>query len=182
MSPAALIIGGGITGMQAALDIANAGYKVVLVEKTPSIGGHMLQFLEVFPTLDCPQCIGTPKMVEVGSHPNIQLMVYSEVVSVTGSAGKFKVKIRKKPTYIDWQKCTGCGECVKVCPVSLPNEWDEGFSTRKAVYMLFPQAVPTKYTIDKREERPCKAACKAACPISTNVQGYLALIAAGKPL
>ena len=117
MNSAALIIGGGITGMQAALDIANAGFKVILVEKTPSIGGHMLQFLEVFPTLDCPQCIGTPKMVEVGSHPNIELMTYSEVEEVSGCAGNFKVKIRKKARYIDEDKCTGCGDCLWNCPV-----------------------------------------------------------------
>ncbi|HEY78973.1 MAG TPA: FAD-dependent oxidoreductase, partial [Dehalococcoidia bacterium] len=181
MTPSALVIGGGIAGMQAALDIANAGFKVILVEKSPTIGGHMLQFSEVFPTLDCPQCIGTPKMVEVGSHPNIELMAYSEVESVTGRVGDFKVRIKKKPRYVDINKCTGCGECANVCPVSLPSEWDIGMSTRKAAYIPFPQAVPAKYTIDKREERPCKAACKTACPIGTNVPGYLALIAAGKP-
>ena len=151
VSGTALVIGGGITGMQAALDIANAGFKVVLVEKTPSLGGRMLQFSQVFPTLDCPQCIGTPKMAEVGSHPNIRLMAYAEVVDVTGSAGRFRVKIKKKSRFVDTEKCTACGECVRVCPVSLPNEWDLGLSQRKAVYIPFAQAVPTTYTIDKSE-------------------------------
>ena len=167
--------------MQAALDIANAGFKVVLVEKTPSVGGRMLQLSEVFPTLDCPQCIGTPKMVEVGSHPNIRLLAYSEVTDVRGSAGDFRVRVKKKTRYIDTPKCTACGECTRVCPVYMPNERDLGLSYRKAAYIPFAQAVPAKYVIDKRELRPCKAACKAACPISTNVQGYLRLIASGKP-
>ena len=181
MSRTAMVIGGGIAGMQIALDIANAGNQVILVEKTPSIGGRMLQFSEVFPTLDCPQCIGTPKMVEVGSHPNIRLMAYAEVVGVTKNSGGFRVRIKKKSRYIDTGKCTACGECVKVCPVSLPNERDLGLSTRKAIYIPFAQAVPAKYTIDKREARPCRAACQDACPIATNVPGYLALIGAGKP-
>ncbi|MFC2067465.1 NAD(P)-binding protein [Chloroflexota bacterium] len=180
MVPAALVIGGGITGMQAALDIANAGFKVILVEKSPTVGGRMLQLSEVFPTLDCPQCIGTPKMVEVGSHPNIELMSYSEVESINGSVGNFTVRVKKKPRYVILDKCTGCGDCANVCPVSMPSEWDIGLSTRKAAYIPFPQAVPAKFTIDKKGERPCKAACKAACPISTNIQGYLALIANDK--
>jgi len=180
-SSAALVIGGGIAGMQAALDIANAGFMVTLVEKLPTVGGRMLQFSEVFPTLDCPQCIGTPKMLEVGSHPNINLKAYAEVVDITGTAGNFKIKIKQKSRYIDTKKCTACGECARVCPIEMPNERNLGLSQRKAAYIPFAQAVPTKYTIDKREERPCKAACKAACPISTNVQGYVKLIAAGKP-
>jgi heterodisulfide reductase subunit A len=145
----ALVIGGGIAGMQSALDIANAGFNVILVEKTPTLGGHMLQYSEVFPTLDCPQCIGTPKMVEVASHPNIELMTYSEVSSLVNDNGGFKVTIKKKPRYINMAKCTGCGECSRVCPVSMKNEWDFGMSERKAVYIPFPQAVPAVYCIDK---------------------------------
>jgi heterodisulfide reductase subunit A2 len=115
--PDVLVIGGGIAGMQAALDVAKAGNKVFLVEKDPTIGGHMLQFDKTFPTLDCAACIGTPKMVEVGQNPNIHLMTYSEVMEVSGFIGNYKVKVRKKPRYVDTSKCTGCGDCAKACPV-----------------------------------------------------------------
>jgi heterodisulfide reductase subunit A len=117
--------------MQAALDIANAGFRVVLVEKSPTLGGHMLQYSEVFPTLDCPQCIGTPKMVEVGSHPNIELFTMGRGHRRHGSAGDFHVTIKQKPRYVNPSKCTGCGECARVCPVIMKNEWDFGMSTRK---------------------------------------------------
>jgi len=113
----ALVVGGGIAGIQASLDIANSGYEVVLVEKAPSIGGHMAQLSETFPTLDCSQCILTPRMVEVAQHPNIRLYTYSEVESIGGYAGNFKVKIRKKPRYVDEEKCTSCGDCMIACPV-----------------------------------------------------------------
>jgi len=115
--PDVLVVGGGIAGMQAALDVAKAGNKVYLVEKDSTIGGHMLQFDKTFPTLDCAACIGTPKMVEVGQNPNIQLMTYCEVVEISGFVGNFKVKVRKKPRYIDISKCTGCGDCARACPV-----------------------------------------------------------------
>ena len=115
--PDVLVVGGGIAGMQAALDVAKAGNKVYLVEKDPTIGGHMLQFDKTFPTLDCAACIGTPKMVEVGQNPNIQLMTYCEVVEISGFVGNFKVKVRKKSRYIDTSKCTGCGDCARACPV-----------------------------------------------------------------
>ncbi|MFC1857154.1 FAD-dependent oxidoreductase [Thermodesulfobacteriota bacterium] len=115
--PDVLVVGGGIAGMQASLDIAKAGHKVYLVEKDPTIGGHMLQFDKTFPTLDCAACIGTPKMVDVGQNPNIELMTYCEVVEISGFVGNFKVKIRKKPRYVDTSKCTGCGECANACPV-----------------------------------------------------------------
>lgn len=115
--PDVLVVGGGIAGMQAALDVAKAGNKVYLVEKDPTIGGHMLQFDKTFPTLDCAACIGTPKMVEVGQNPNIQLMTYCEVVEISGYIGNYKVKVRKKQRYIDTSKCTGCGDCAQACPV-----------------------------------------------------------------
>ena len=115
--PDVLVVGGGIAGMQAALDIADSGHKAYLVERDPTIGGHMLQFDKTFPTLDCAACIGTPKMVDVGQNPNIELHTYSEVVEISGFVGNYKVKIRKKPRYVDLKKCTGCGECTKACPV-----------------------------------------------------------------
>ena len=127
--PDVLVVGGGIAGMQASLDIAKAGSMVYLVEKDPTIGGHMLQFDKTFPTLDCAACIGTPKMVDVGQNPNITLMTYCEVVEISGFIGNYKVKIRKKPRYVDVNKCTGCGECTKGCPVKYqlytPKEKDQ---------------------------------------------------------
>jgi heterodisulfide reductase subunit A len=146
----ALVVGGGIAGIQAALDIANAGFEVLLVEKSPSIGGHMAQLSETFPTLDCSQCILTPKMVEVSRHPKIRLLTYSEVVEVSGFVGNYRVRIRKKPTYVNPEKCNLCGECAKVCPVRVPNEFDRGLSTRAAIYIPFPQAIPSSYTLDER--------------------------------
>jgi heterodisulfide reductase subunit A len=147
----ALIIGGGISGIQSALDIANAGFEVVLVEKEPSIGGHMSQLSETFPTLDCSQCILTPRMVEVYQHPKIKLLTYSEVENVEGFIGNFKVTIRKKARSIDETKCTGCGDCIQKCPIKKKafSEFDEGLTTRPAIYVPFPQAVPNIPVIDR---------------------------------
>jgi len=175
-----LVIGGGIAGIQASLDLANMGFKVYLVEKSPSIGGRMAQLDKTFPTNDCAMCILAPKMIEASSHPNIELLTYSEIEKVSGEIGKFTVKIKKKASFVDWNKCTGCGLCLEGCPVIIPNEFDQGIGKRKAIYMLFPQAVPRKCVIDKREERPCKAACMDACPVHTNVPGYIKLIAEGQ--
>jgi heterodisulfide reductase subunit A2 len=145
----ALVIGGGISGIQSALDIANAGFQVVLVEKEPSIGGHMSMLSETFPTLDCSQCILTPRMVEAYQHPNIKLLTYSEVEKVEGFIGNFKVTIKKKPRYIDEDKCTGCGLCVQKCPIKKAgNEFEQGLIKRTAVYVPFPQAVPNIPVID----------------------------------
>jgi heterodisulfide reductase subunit A len=170
-----LVVGGGIAGMQASLDIAKAGYRVYLVERQPTVGGHMLQYDKTFPTLDCAACIGTPKMVSVGQEPNIKLLSYSEIEDVSGFIGNFRVKVRRKSRYVE-KNCTGCGECEKVCPNEFPNEWDVGTKTRKAVYRPFPQAVPITYCIDKYDRAPCVN----TCPAGTNVQGYVALIKAGK--
>ncbi len=146
----ALVIGGGIAGIQAALDLGNSGFEVILVEKNPSIGGHMIQLSETFPTLDCSQCILTPKMVEVSKHPKIKLMTYSEVLDISGYVGNFKVKILRKPTYVDPDKCTLCDECTKVCPIVVPNEFDLGLTGRRAIYIPFPQAIPASYTLDDK--------------------------------
>ncbi|MGL6195314.1 MAG: 4Fe-4S binding protein [Thermoguttaceae bacterium] len=145
----ALVIGAGVAGIQAALDIAAAGHEVVVVEKEPSVGGKMAGLSETFPTLDCSQCILTPRMVEVGQHPNIKLYTYSEVESVEGYVGNFKVKIRKKARYVDMAKCTGCGNCWNSCPQKkIPNSFDYNLGNRTAIYVPFPQAVPARPVID----------------------------------
>jgi len=148
VNPNVLVVGGGIAGIQAALEVADSEHKVYLVEKDPSIGGHMAMFDKTFPTLDCAACILTPKMTTVGQHPYIQLMTYSEVEDVSGYVGNFKVKIRKKAKYIDEEKCTGCGQCQELCPISVPSEFDCGLGKRKAIYIPFPYAVPNKAVID----------------------------------
>lgn len=150
VTPKALVIGGGIAGIQAALDIAEKGHQVYLVEKTPSIGGRMAQLDKTFPTLDCSGCILTPKMMEVANHSNIDLMTYAEVSSVEGSIGRFKVTVKKKARYVDMEKCTGCGDCVDACRLKgrIKSEFDMGMGNRSAIYMPFPQAVPLKCTID----------------------------------
>jgi heterodisulfide reductase subunit A len=162
----ALVIGGGVAGIQAALDLADTGYKVYLVEKNPSIGGTMAQLDKTFPTMDCSICILAPKMSDVGRHPNIELLTNSEVVEVGGYIGNFKVKVQKKPTYVT-KECTACGDCAEVCPVEVPNEFDVGLGCRKAIYIPFAQAVPALYLIDEKsciglDENTC-AKCKEVC-------------------
>lgn len=164
----ALVVGAGIAGIQAALDIANAGYEVVLVEKEPSIGGHMAQLSETFPTLDCSQCILTPKTVEAGHHPKIKLLTYAEVAEVAGFVGNFRVKIRQKPRYVDIDACTGCGICLEKCPVRVDSVFDRNLTKRRAIYRLFPQAVPNKVVIDAEHCRQLQGkkcgVCAKVCP------------------
>ena len=165
----ALVIGGGIAGIQAALDIANAAQKVVMVEREPSIGGHMSQLSETFPTLDCSQCIITPRMVEIAQHPNITLYTYAEVESLTGFIGNFTARIRKKAKSIDEKACTGCGECATACPIKkISSEFNAGLGLRSAIYIPFPQAVPNKPVIDRSrcsyfKNGKCKF-CQTKCP------------------
>jgi heterodisulfide reductase subunit A len=154
--PAALVIGGGIAGIQSALDIADAGYQVYLVEKEPSIGGHMIQLDKTFPTLDCSACIMTPKMADAGRHPNIKLFSYSEVVDVKGFVGNFDVTIKKKPRYVDEEKCTACGLCTQYCSVEAPDLFNLNLSKRKCIYIPFPQSVPACYVVDPENCRYLK--------------------------
>lgn len=159
-----LVIGGGIAGIQASLDLADRGLKVYLVEKTPSIGGRMAQLDKTFPTMDCSICILAPKMIECLRHPNITLLTYCDVQDVSGSAGNFTVNVLKNPRFINEEKCTGCGECSQNCPIEIPNEFDMGLGVRKAIYVPFLQAVPLKYTIDEQnciKCRLCQRTCKA---------------------
>ncbi len=174
--PAVLVVGAGIAGMQAALEVAESGHQVYLVEKLPSVGGHMLQLDKTFPTMDCASCIGTPKMSQVGSHKYVELLTCSEVVDVKGQAGEFNVKIRKNSKFVDITNCTACGECEKVCPVVRPNDWQLGLMDRKAIYRPFPQAVPNVFTIEKHGLPPCRS----TCPAGVNAMGYIALIGQGK--
>ena len=187
VTQAALVIGGGVAGISSALELANMGYTTYLVEKEPSIGGIMAQLDKTFPTNDCSACILTPLMVDVGNHPNIKLMTYSEVEEVNGFIGNFKVKVRRKQSYIDWKKCTGCGDCTEVCleqtKGKIPDEFNHGLSARGAAYIHFPQAVPKKAVVDadncisckghkfgqepkisKKTGKPMIAPCQTACP------------------
>jgi len=170
----ALVIGGGIAGIQASIDLAERGFKVTLVEKNPSIGGRMAQLDKTFPTNDCSMCILAPKMIECFDHPNIEVLTYSELESMEGEAGDFKVVIRKKARFVN-DNCKACGDCTDVCPVETESDFDVGLSKHKAIHIAFPQAVPKKYLITKKE-----APCKVACPLSMDVQGYVALIGQGK--
>jgi heterodisulfide reductase subunit A len=165
----ALVIGGGVAGIQAALDIANTGVEVVLVEKTPSIGGHMAQYDKTFPTLDCASCILTPRMVEAAIHPKITIHTFSEVVESSGFVGAYEVKIRKKARSVDLVKCTGCADCLEKCPVKVPSEFEAGLAERGAIYRPFPQAVPNVPVIDREhctyflKDGKC-GICQKVCP------------------
>jgi heterodisulfide reductase subunit A len=165
--PDVLVVGAGIAGIQAALDIADGDHQVHLVERQQSIGGHMAQLDKTFPTLDCSACILTPKMVAVGIHPKIQLHSYSEVEEISGFVGNFTVKIRHKARYVDYNRCTGCGICQEKCPKRVPSEYEMGMGKRKAIYSMFPQAVPNKPVIDREnciyfQKGKCRA-CEKFC-------------------
>jgi heterodisulfide reductase subunit A-like polyferredoxin len=170
---AVLVVGGGVGGMQAALDLAESGYYVYLLEKEPSIGGVMAQLDKTFPTNDCAMCTLAPRLVEVGGHLNIARITGAEIESVAGTAGNFRVAIRQKSRYVQIEKCTGCADCTKVCPVSLNSEFDTGLVKRNAVYRRYPQAVPGAFAIDKQGVSPCRL----DCPAGVNCHAYVALIA-----
>jgi heterodisulfide reductase subunit A-like polyferredoxin len=169
---AVMVVGGGIAGIQASLDLAESGYKVYIVENESAIGGKMAQLDKTFPTNDCSMCIISPKLVEAGRHLNIELLTLTEVKQVDGNAGNFTVTLREKPRFIDLDKCTACGECTKVCPVEIPNLFDMGLRQKKAAYKLYPQAMPGAYAIEKKGTAPCKT----TCPAHVSVQGWIALM------
>ena len=173
---AVMVLGGGIAGMQASLDLADQGFKVFLVEKQSAIGGKMAQLDKTFPTNDCAMCTISPKLVETGRHPNIQLMTNSELVSASGQAGNFTIDILHQPRYIDPSKCVACGDCAKVCPVIRPDQFNQSLNDCRAAYKLYPQAVPNAYAIEKRGIAPCRD----ACPAGQRAQGYIALIREGR--
>jgi len=166
---ATLVIGGGIAGIQAALEIGNSKHKVYLIEKTGTIGGHMAMFDKTFPTLDCAACILTPKMVEVGQHPDIEIMTNSTISFISGKAGNYTVRVLKKARRVDLSACIGCGTCAEKCPRTAPSEFDSATTLRKAIYIPFPQAVPNKYLIDPEhctyvENGKC-GVCVKVCPV-----------------
>ncbi len=173
---AVAVVGGGIGGMQAALDLAEAGFRVVLIEESPAIGGRMAQLDKTFPTNDCSMCTISPKLIEVGKHRNIELMTLAEVTGIEGEPRRFRLKVRKRPRYVELSKCNACGDCVQACPVELPSEFDEDLGTRKAIFKPYPQAIPGAMAISKTERPPCVL----ACPAGVNCQGYVALVAQGR--
>ncbi len=173
---AVMVVGGGIAGMQASLDLAESGYKVHLVEKKSAIGGHMAQLDKTFPTNDCAMCTISPKLVDVGRHPNIDILTQTEVDDIRGQAGNFTVTVRRQPRFIDINKCTACGDCAQVCPVVLPSAFNVGLEEQRAAYKLYPQATPNAYAIEKRGVAPCRD----ACPTGQRAQGYIALIHDGR--
>ncbi len=172
----ALVVGAGIGGMQAALDLAESGIKVYLLDRSPAVGGTMAQLDKTFPTNDCAMCIMSPKLVEVGRHLNIDLLNCAEVESIHGEPGNFVVRVRQHPRFVDLAKCTGCGDCAAACPIPLPDPFNGGLSTRRAIFKPYPQAIPNAYAIEKRGLAPCRD----ACPAHQRAQGYVALIAEGR--
>lgn len=172
MIGAVLVIGGGISGIQSALDLADAGFKVYIVERGPSIGGTMPQLDKTFPTNDCAMCILGPKLVATGRHKNIEIISNAEVSGISGDVRNFQVTIKKYPRFVDLEKCNGCGDCVEHCPVNVLSDFDEGLALKKAIYQPFPQAIPNVFVIDKSKD---VSPCKLACPAGLNAQGFIAL-------
>jgi len=171
-----MVVGGGIAGMQASLDLADQGFKVYLVETQSAIGGKMAQLDKTFPTNDCAMCTISPKLVETGRHPNIEIMTNTEVLDVRGYAGNFNVHLRHQPRYVLTDRCVACGDCLEVCPVVVPDGFNEGLSLRHAIFKMYPQAVPNAFAIEKRGISPCRD----ACPAGQRAQGYIALIREGR--
>jgi NADPH-dependent glutamate synthase beta subunit-like oxidoreductase/NAD-dependent dihydropyrimidine dehydrogenase PreA subunit len=173
---AVMVVGGGIAGMQASLDLADQGFKVYLVETESAIGGKMAQLDKTFPTNDCAMCTISPKLIETGNHPNIEVMTNSEVLGLKGKSGDFTIQVRQRPRYVDPSRCVACNDCVDVCPIIIPDSYNEGLVQRRAVFKLYPQAVPNAYAIEKRGIAPCRD----ACPAGQRAQGYIALIREGR--
>jgi heterodisulfide reductase subunit A len=171
-----MVVGAGIAGMEAAVSLGDMGYKVLLVEKEPSIGGKMILLSKVFPTLDCASCISTPKMALSASHANIDLRVYSEVREICRDGDAFQVRLRRKPAFVDFAKCTGCQDCEKVCTVTVPDEYNAGLVSRRVAHIAFPQAVPKKAVLDRAGTSPCTF----ACPAGIKANGYISLIRQGE--
>jgi len=171
-----MVVGGGIAGMQASLDLADQGFKVYLVEQNSAIGGHMAQLDKTFPTNDCAMCNISPKLVDTGRNINIEIFTNTDVLSVKGHAGSFTATLQHQPRYINVNQCVGCGDCATVCPVIIPDQYEEGLQDRKAAYRLYNQAVPSSYAIEKLGIAPCRD----ACPTGQRAQGYIALIREGR--
>jgi heterodisulfide reductase subunit A-like polyferredoxin len=173
---AVMVVGGGVAGIQASLDLADQGFKVYLVERNSALGGHMAQLDKTFPTNDCAMCSISPRLVDAGRHLNIEILTDTDVLGVEGEAGHFAVQLCRRPRYIDVERCIGCGDCAAVCPVSVPDVYEEGLTERRAAYRLYAQAVPNAYAIDKLGMAPCRD----ACPAGQRAQGYIALVAEGR--
>ena len=173
---AVLVLGGGVAGIQAALDLSASGYKVYLAERASALGGHMAMLDKTFPTNDCSMCTMSPRLVSVAQDNNIEILTLADLTRLQGRAGRFTATVRLRPRYVDPEKCTGCGECSAVCPVELDNEFNQGLDKRKAIHRLYPQAVPDTFVIE-RDDRP---RCMRSCPLGTNPQGYIALVRQGR--
>jgi len=172
-----LVVGAGVGGMESALTLGDMGFKVLVVEKEPSVGGRMILLSKVFPTLDCASCISTPKMASVNNHPNVRALVYSEVDDISPRPeGGFVVNLTRKPTFVDPKKCTGCSLCQEACTVAVPDEFNYDLSARRAAHIAFPQAVPKKAVLSRRGSSPCSF----SCPAGVKPHGYISLVRAGQ--